>query len=228
MPTSRASSVIIVGLLLTATAATITLTVWSLWPVWVQHHAVKQIAVAGRKRDAQRFLHTVALIERLNASAALTEDLLELTDSSEESVRVYSILALPCLRTKSEMVVGKLVGILIHEAESDRVRIAAATALGVLGRQAEPAVPELKRIYSDHGIPMELRRAVSDALLDLQFNGLDIGEFAYLGQLRRINCDAGAREIGERVLESGDYDAWLILIEGVHGQDTRRSADLAN
>jgi hypothetical protein len=47
----------------------------------------------------------------------------------------------------------------------------------------------------------------------MQFNGVDIGEFGYQGEMHRVNRDAGAREIGERVLEVGDYEAWSLLID---------------
>jgi hypothetical protein len=47
-------------------------------------------------------------------------------------------------------------------------------------------------------------------ILDMQFNGLDIGKFGYRGEMHRVNRDAGAREIGERVLEVGAYEAYLL------------------
>jgi hypothetical protein len=216
MPLSRTSSVAFLGSLISATVGIIALSMWSLWPVWLGHRAVEEIAMAGRKRDPERFLDAVALIERLNLGLAVTENLLQLTNSPEESVRVYGVLALPCLRPKPRTAVAKLIEFVSDEKESDIVRVAAATALGVLGRDAEVAVPSLKKIRCDEAVSKALCRAVADSLLDLQFNGVDIGKFAYRGEMHRINCDAGAREIGERVLEGGDYDAWLILIEKRH------------
>jgi hypothetical protein len=120
--------------------------------------------VEDAAQDADARLLAASVLGKIGPGAeAAVPALVTALKGDDDALRKRAALSLMGIGMRKSEVFGPLFAAL-KDREYPNGRCGAATALGALGTDAEPAVPELKEIAADDWLPLDLRRSATQAL----------------------------------------------------------------